>query len=60
MPNRISPAPAGAESRLRTRKRRSDRSEILTSSSFTINLEERRQAKIDKSEQQREKRGRNS
>jgi hypothetical protein len=62
MLNKISPVPHEPEHRLTIRKHRSDGRKILTSSPFKVKLEEKRQAKIDKADQQRkrkETRGRN-
>jgi hypothetical protein len=60
--SKISPIPHATERRITIRKRRSGGREILASSPFKIKLEEKREAKIDKADQQRrrkETRGRN-
>jgi hypothetical protein len=62
MLNNISPVPHEIERRLTIRKRCSVGCEILTSSPFRIKLEEKREAKIEKADQQRkrkETRGKN-
>jgi hypothetical protein len=53
MLNKISPVPHETKHRLTIRKHCSGRHEILTSSLFKIKLEEKRQEKIDKADQQK-------
>jgi hypothetical protein len=55
MKNKIYSVPHENERRLTTRKRCSGGCEILTSSLFKIKLEEKRQTKIDKADQQRKR-----
>jgi hypothetical protein len=62
MLNNISPVTHEIERRLTIRKRRSGGREILTSSPFRIKLEGKREAEIEKADQQRkrkETRGKN-
>jgi hypothetical protein len=57
MLNKLSPGPHEAERRLTIRKRRSEGREILPSCPFKIKLEEKRQAKVNKADHQRKRKG---